>query len=261
MALFSQTTELKLGVLWLHDIADSVVEGNAARETGGAIVVRGDAHLDMVSTAVTGNAAKRGGAIYLTTDSAINVDDSIIEGNLAEQIAGIRVESSSTLYMTNTFVVDNRATTGGVGGINFSQSSGRLVNVTLAGNTSVDDPGGIRFTSSLPDKTLTIVNSIMAFNGTIGMRCPEDMCDVTYSIIQDVITGTGNILADPLFVDQTAGDFHLMGSSPAVDTGTSEGAPAADFEGDPRHFGVVDMGADEYTFTASHHVYVPFIVK
>jgi len=50
--------------------------------------------------------------------------------------------------------------------------------------------------------------------------------------------------ADPRL---SRGDSRLTGGSPAIDTGTRLGAPATDFEGDPRPTGAgCDMGADEF---------------
>ncbi len=61
-------------------------------------------------------------------------------------------------------------------------------------------------------------------------------------------TGTGNISANPLFVDQYTGDYHLQSNSLCIDTGTSSNAPATDFEGTTRPQGAgFDMGAYEYS--------------
>src|SRR5262249_58086703 len=69
---------------------------------------------------------------------------------------------------------------------------------------------------------------------------------VSYSDVQgaQVHAGTGNIDADPLFVDAGAGNLRLQYGSPAVGTGTSSGAPATDLDGNPRPAGgPTDMGA------------------
>jgi len=52
---------------------------------------------------------------------------------------------------------------------------------------------------------------------------------------------------DPLFIDPENGDFHLDPNSPAIDSGTSDKAPAFDYEGNSRPQGKgYDMGVYEY---------------
>ena len=63
-----------------------------------------------------------------------------------------------------------------------------------------------------------------------------------------VLSGTGNIGTDPLFVDASTGDYHLQTGSPCIDAGTSQNAPSTDFEGTNRPQGVgFDIGAYEYS--------------
>jgi len=48
---------------------------------------------------------------------------------------------------------------------------------------------------------------------------------------------TASVNANPLFVNYTGdqtGDYHLQSSSPAIDAGTSSGAPSTDFDGNPQ---------------------------
>jgi predicted outer membrane repeat protein len=73
-------------------------------------------------------------------------------------------------------------------------------------------------------------------------------CIVTYSDIEGGYPGEGNIDEDPLFRDSNNDDYHLSKRSPCIDTGTWEGAPDYDFEGDERPLGDgYDIGADEYS--------------
>jgi len=65
--------------------------------------------------------------------------------------------------------------------------------------------------------------------------------------------GVGNIEADPRFVDEAAGDFHLRYDSPCIDSGTNLTGITNDLDGLPRPLdgdfdGVAtsDMGAYEY---------------
>ncbi len=61
--------------------------------------------------------------------------------------------------------------------------------------------------------------------------------------------GTGNIYGNPLFVRPafgTDGDYHVQSGSPAIDNGTTEGAPPVDLSGNSRPQGSgVDIGAYE----------------
>ncbi|MBK8050724.1 MAG: DUF11 domain-containing protein [Anaerolineales bacterium] len=59
--------------------------------------------------------------------------------------------------------------------------------------------------------------------------------------------GTGNLDADPLFIDAANDDLNIPWGSPAINTGTNDGAPDADIRGLPRPAMLVtDMGAYEY---------------
>jgi hypothetical protein len=64
-------------------------------------------------------------------------------------------------------------------------------------------------------------------------------CAVAYSDVQGGWAGTGNIDADPMFVDAVGGDYHLLGDSPAIDAGD----PTSDCGNEPWPNGFrVNMG-------------------
>lgn len=67
----------------------------------------------------------------------------------------------------------------------------------------------------------------------------------------DETRDTEYVEADPQFGDPAAGDFHLAGTSPAIDRGTPLSAPAIDFDGGLRPVGAgIDIGAFEFGATA-----------
>jgi hypothetical protein len=65
-------------------------------------------------------------------------------------------------------------------------------------------------------------------------------CSATFSCIEDIDSGTGNIHMDPMFFDADSNDFHLWYSSPCIDAGD----PNSDFSNEPDGgLGRINMGA------------------
>jgi hypothetical protein len=59
------------------------------------------------------------------------------------------------------------------------------------------------------------------------------------------MTASGNITGDPIFDSYGSFDWHVDAGSPVINAGTATGAPAFDFDGDPRD-STPDIGADEF---------------
>ena len=77
--------------------------------------------------------------------------------------------------------------------------------------------------------------------------------NITLQIV--IETGSLEIITDhnltsfdtnALFVDWNNNDYHLQSGSPAVDTGSSDGAPETDIDGNNRPYGACDIGAYEF---------------
>jgi len=158
------------------------------------------------------------------------------------------------------------------GGLANDQSGITLANCTFAENVAAHIGGGIySFLSDLSVNSCTMsVNSgsdgggmfnyssnVTVGNSILWSNTPNEIVvygslntEVLHCCIQGGWPGTGNVDADPLFVDPHDGDYHLTFPSPCKDAGCNTlpgGLPSEDFEGDPRiAYGTTDMGADEF---------------
>ena len=133
-----------------------------------------------------------------------------------------------------------------------------LVNCVIYGVT-LEEPGyhgGAVYISA--GGRVKVVNSILRSN-TPDQISGEGTVSVEYSDIQGGWTGAGNIDADPQFmsIDPLSYDFHLQATSPCLDTGTTELAPAFDRSGVKRPMGLgVDMGIYEWSEYPEIAVYI-----
>jgi len=109
-------------------------------------------------------------------------------------------------------------------------------------NASTESGGGMFNGSSSP-----VVTNCILWGNSSEIDNSSTIPSVTYSCVHGdaVYPGAGNINTDPLFIN-APDDLRLQDTSPCIDSGTSEGAPATDILGVTRpQGGGVDMGAYE----------------
>ncbi len=181
------------------------------------------------------------------------VTNNVIVGNRGTEGGGVYTYFNKSTTMNNT-IVDNEGFLGG--GVYTGQSDLTLpviiTNNIIQGNRlrAFGDGGGI-YSLDL-SSTFDPVISYNDLWGNDRNQCGGELSDA------GCIGVSGNFSADPQFVDLMNRDFHLTAGSPAVDTGTSSGAPATDFDGMARGYdgdgtpnspqaGDVDVGAYELT--------------
>ena len=201
-------------------IAHCKILGNYSSTAAGGIYGRSSSPT-ITDCEILGNIAAdtNGGGIYCLNDFSTTITNCIISGNSADYRAG---------------------------GILCSGSTTRITNCTVSENIAGDHGGGICCTET---SSLIITNCIVRGNYAPGW--PEiSVVDsgssvlVTYSDVQGGWEGEENIDEDPLFVGD--GDYHLILSSPCIDSGTDAGV-YTDVDGEVRPLGSgFDMGADEY---------------
>jgi parallel beta-helix repeat protein len=213
-----------------------------------------------------------GGGIYIVDSSSPTITKCTITGNhatntiLGKSYAGMGGGiycNSSSLSITNCTIINNKANGFG-GGINSVFSTLSITNCTINGNISFSYGGGIYVLSSSVFITNTILwDNTAAIGNEISIE-GSSMVDLTFSDIntEDIEgvgswTGSDNINADPLFVDNTnpdplLRDYHLKVGSPCIDKGDDgsvSGAtiPTDDIDGNirPTAGTRVDIGSDE----------------
>jgi len=213
------------------------------------------------SNTVTADYFATGGA--LAVDGSPMVIDCRFHANVAMSSGGA-VTTQATHgpgepQFVNCTFTGNRA--GDAGGGVFSStydSMPTLINCTLAGNAA-GEAGAVDTYLSSP----ALINCVLWSNG------PDQVHDGTnsattlvYTNVQGGWPGTGNIDADPLFVDPDNGDFRLSAGSPCIDAGHNNAISDltdTDLDGNPRfaddpnttdtgcgELATVDMGAYEY---------------
>jgi len=196
---------------------------------------------------ITNNDATHGGGIY-DCDGMIN--NCKINNNYSAGSGGGLSDCDGEIC--NSFITDNHAETSGGAMYN---CNGNIAGNTISKNTA-DVAGG-----GLADCAGNIVSSIVWDNSAPVDSGLNNCSAPTYSCLQDSVSGQGNIYGDPLFIDPTNGDYHLMIYSDCIDAGDSNSvSPLAltDCDLEPRISPlvyniaeVVDIGADEVLINRS----------
>jgi len=207
-------------------------------EGGGIFVYELSSNPKIYKCVIKGNISDDGGGIY-TKDSTIFLESCIISENIANNHGGgIYLEelSSSSSRILNCLFFGNKSNQGAA--IDCGSSSPTIINCTISNNIALYHGGAINAYYGAK-----ISNSILWGNSPEEIYGDYDST-VSYSDINGGYIGNGNLNSDPQFISET--DYHLAASSPCIDTGTSNGAPNIDIDGNPRPQGNgFDMGAYE----------------
>ena len=201
-------------------IADNAISGNSCGSNGGGIYCESSSPSISRNT-LTGNSAHAGGGIYSYL-SFSTVTENVIEGNLAVAAfatgGGIHCQHDTSTFERN--IICNNSSDFQGAGVYCHLSETYLTNNTISDNSSID--GGAGFTCD-QNSNATVLNTILWNN--LAPHDPEiwlkvgSSASITYSDIAGGWSGTGNINADPLFVDPQNGDYHLQAGSPCINAG------------------------------------------
>jgi predicted outer membrane repeat protein len=250
---------------------------NTATSAGGAIYSNTSytiKNCTFRSNSVTGGNFS-GGALYLWTNATIT--DTLFESNTAQTGGAVAVWGGAPTFDRCRFISNSgsssggalrhvsstptyrnclfdSSTGGGFGGLLFQTTSdSAFINCTIV---RTNNPFGAIWASS---GTVTLTNSILRGNGPQWFGTPPT---ATYSNVKGGLAGTGNIDAEPIFVDVAQRDFRLAAGSAGIDAGNNAALPVdivLDAASSPRYADdpsiadsglgaapVIDMGAYEF---------------
>ena len=215
-------------------------KNNSAKNTGGGVFVNG--HLVLEDSRFIDNTAPDGGAIY-------------------------REYGSDTFDGTNLLFLQNNSSLGAA--LLLDGGPAELDFATIARSTNTNTDPAIELANS---GNLTLKDSIISFYGTgvsigsttLGLGTLTEDYNLFFNntanfYLQPGSTATHGVNSiinqDPHFVNPSAGDYHLLSSSPAIGKGTDLGV-TTDLDGQARS-GRWDIGAFQYWA----FVYLPLIFR
>lgn len=233
-------------------ITNNVITANTAGGGGG--IECWDGWPLISNNTISANSATNGGGIHghylhgTISGNRISANSAVSNGG------GAFFEGGGGRIVDNIF----DANTAGSGGAVYfgDMGSGDVTNNTIVGNTA-GSGGGMTLSSDV-----SIYNTVVAFNSSgiyrVGShangstRNNNIYANTSYDYSGSASPGVGDISADPLFVNRSAGDYHLTFASPCINAGfsTANSIPTIDMDGQGRIGGAnADIGADEYYST------------
>lgn len=164
-------------------------------------------------------------AVFLFTTNPFTVENNIL---FANDKRGFGANNSPNVLVVNNVFYGQLSNAAGM----WTYLT-KTITVTFANNIFANNGGAsIQSDASTYAKGLSVKNLMFNNGANFGYDAST--------------TFTQSLVADPLFVNPAAGNFHLLPGSPAINNGQNSGAPATDIDGVPRpQGGSVDIGAYE----------------
>ncbi len=231
-------------------LVGNYLRGNIGATTcsgdGGGVYLR-DAEATLESNWIIDNTASqaagytgRGGGVYVYKTRIITLVNNVVADNYAyHDGSGLYIDSEPTDLITARFLHNTIADNwGGTSGLYLDYTIAFMTNTILAGHTNA-----ALYVSA--GSTATLEATLWHNNGSL-----------TSPYGYGVIISSTNVYSAPGFVDPSTWDYHLTGSSAAIDRGIDAGV-TTDIDGETR-VGSPDLGADEFM---TLYVYLPLVLR
>lgn len=225
------------------------IAGNCSGSGGAGIDPYGSSAYD---TNIIGNVVNNVGSTYPTGCPYVH--------GIYDSAPGGHIWNNITYNNAGNGIITYHAATGVVIANNLSFANGEH---GIGIGTSPSENGGV-----IGDNFI-VANNISIYNSVYGITEDTEASGSHNHFLNNLVYGNryapfyllgrttshginnqGTITADPQLVNYQpdgSGDYHLKPTSPAIDAGTSIGAPATDFDGQPRPQGKgIDIGPYEY---------------
>jgi len=198
-------------------IDDLIITGNFSIG-GGGIGCNDLSSPTIVNVAIVDNSSNNGGGISCFNASPI-IQQCLIKDNSATYDGGgLYFGYNSSDSIAEYVIIENNSCEGRGGGVWCSQTSPTMINATIVDNIANIGEGLYSYNNAAP----TLINNIV-WNTTSSheqiMLHETASIIISYSNLQGGWEGTGNIDANPDFVDPDNGDYHLQSTSPCIDAG------------------------------------------
>lgn len=208
---------------------------------GGAMRIEHNSHPAITGCDFLDNAAIFGGAFELWDDSTAAITNCRFIGcSSGERGGAIYLGSPVAARIHGCEFIGNGAEQGGA--IYDEKSAAEVSNCTFSANTATVSGGAIE---SIVPPGATLRNCILWENAAPAGREIAGPATAAFCDVQGGHPGPGNIGADPLFANPTAGDFQLLPGSPCIDAGNNWAVPAdgpdLDSDGDTAELSPLDL--------------------
>ena len=232
-------------------VTDCYFYRNTAHHGGGAIQqssLSDGLYQDCVFLESSALEVGHGGAVAVNDRCAPRFErctfgDGLCQGDSDPRGAALQVSDNTSVVLENCVFFNNVAEQGTPSGAcvyAYQNSHVSMQNCTAY----VPEVASYSYDFYADLSAFEIRNCIVAGRDTNLLYDNSTSTSVVYSLFQGGYTGEGNIDADPMFMDPANDNFRLKFGSPCLDTGTMDGAPLTDYNGDPRPVDIVGVGTE-----------------